>query len=328
MEHLLQDKANELIRIYKLVNKDYRWKNSSNVNNLIALSYVMKGRAYNKAEIDRVNDYIKKNTGPFSCYRQKSILYSVLLLLNYSDPEAKFDILLDYEDRLKSSGFKSYTYRPVTAYTLLLTCRSAEIDQRLAKAHQLFVEMRRNHPWLTSGDDYPLSILMAKEKESVSQIMKNIENIYSELHEAGFSKSNGLQFLSHILSFSSENTSEKVLRCKKLYDFFKDNKLKVYSSNYGALGLLTLLKGKSDEAARDTIGISRVISEEKGLKWLGKETIFLTSSSLVCDYFLESMKNREVIETTAFITMEALLAAQTAAMLGATCAASAAASGS
>ncbi|RNC27979.1 MAG: hypothetical protein AWM53_02054 [Candidatus Dichloromethanomonas elyunquensis] len=324
MERSLRDKANRLIRIYKQVHKDYRWKNSSNMNNLIALSYVMKGKDYIKSEVDQVNGYLKKNTGPFSCYRQKSVLFSVLLLLNYSDPEAKFDILLDYEERLKAAGFRSYTYRPVTAYSLLLTCKTGEIDQRIVKAYEIFTEMRRNHPWLTSGDDYPLSILMAKEKESVPNIMANIEHIYSELSEAGLAKSNGLQFLSHILSFSTEATVEKVRKCQKLYEFFKENKLKVYSGNYGSLGLLTLLQDKSEEAAQEIIWVSRVLTEDRGFKRLGKETIFLTSSSLVCDYFLDLIKCQEGIQTTSFITMEALLAAQAAAMLGAACTASAA----
>lgn len=327
MERLLRDKANELIRIYKQVNRDYRWKNTGNMNNLIALTYVMKGQQYAKQEIDRVNAYIKKNTGPFSCYRQKSVLFSVLLYLNYPDPETKFDSLLDYEDKLKSFGFRSYTYRPVTAYSLLLTCAPEEIDRRIAKAHEIFVEMRRNHPWLTSGDDYPLSILMAKERDPVPEIMANIESIYAELKEAGLSKSNGLQFLAHILSFSAESTPEKVRRCMDLYTFFKENKLKVYSGNYGSLGLLTLLREKSGEAAAQTLSVSNILSEDRGIKWLGKEIIFLTASALVCDLFLDNMKTPEVIQTTAVVSMESLLAAQTAAMLGATCAASAAASG-
>jgi hypothetical protein len=163
MEQSLRTKADRLISIYKQVSKDYRWKNSSNMNNLIALSYIMKDKNYNRGVLDRVNDYIKKNTGVFSCYRQKSILFSALLYLNFPDPEAKFDILLDYEQKLKENGFRSYTYRPITAYTLLLTSKPAEVDQKLAKAYEIFREMRKNHPWLTSGDDYPLSILFSRK---------------------------------------------------------------------------------------------------------------------------------------------------------------------
>lgn len=327
MESGLQARADQLLGIYKAVSKDYKWKNSNNMNNMIALYHVLRGKEYSKEKIDRVNRYIKKNTGPFSCYRQKSILFSALLAINYPDPEDKFDILLDYEQKLKYNGFRSYTYRPVTAYTLLLTCKEHEADERIAKAYKIFTDMRKNHPWLTSGDDYPLAVLLAGSDEPVHILMEKIEMMYDDLTKAGFGKSNGLQFLSHILTFSTEDNRTKAERCRKLYDIFKENKLKVYSSNYGSLGLLTLLEGKSEEAAYEVIRASRYLSEDRKYRRLGKETVFLTAAALVCDLYLENMKKEsEIIQTTSFITIEALIAAQSAAMLGATCAATAAVS--
>lgn len=325
MESFLRENADKLIDVYKRVNKDYKWKNSSNMNNLIALSYIMKGKEYSREDVDRVNDYIKKNTGPFSCYRQKSILFSALLYLNYPDPEAKFDILLDYEQKLKEGGFRSYTYRPVTAYTLLLTSKASEIDQKIAKAYEVFIEMRKKHPWLTSGDDYPLSILLAGTTEPISSIIEKTEHLYDSLHEAGFSKSNGLQFLSHVLSLSQENDGAKAAKCWKLYQYFKENKLRIYSSNYGSLGLLTLLEDQSEKAARKVKEVSDYLGEDRNIRWLGKETLFLTATSLVTFLMLEGFKQgSELVQTNAFVTIEALMAAQNAALLGATCAATAA----
>jgi hypothetical protein len=330
MDLSLQLQADKLKDIYNRLNKDYRWKNSSSMNNLIALSYVMKGKEYFRQEIDKVNRYIKQNTGPFSCYRQKSILFSALLTLYFPDPEAKFDNLLDYEERLKNGGFRSYTYRPVTAYTLLLVCEPNKIDARIAKAFAIFTDMRKNHPWLTSGDDYPLSVLLAGNDRPVSVIMEEIEELYQALNEAGFHRSNGLQFLSHILSLSRENVKEKAARCRKLYRYFEENKLKVYASNYGSLGLLTLLEDQSEKAARDVKEMCDYLRKERGIRWLGRETLFLTATSLVAFSMLERVKNGgDLIRTNAFVTIEALMTAQTPPMLGATCAAAgASASGS
>jgi len=291
------------------------------MNNLIALSYVMKDKDYNKEEIERVNDYIKQNTGPFSCYRQKSILFSALLILNFPDPEAKFDVLLDYENKLKAIGFRSYTYRPVTAYTLLLTCAPKQVDQIIAKAYEIFKEMKKNHPWLTSGDDYPLSVLLAVTQRPVSVLMEEIESIYQELKEAGFHKSNGLQFLSHILSLSREKNKDKAGRCRRLYEYFMEHNLKVYTRNYGSLGLLTLLEDQSDRAAINVVEMSEYLRKERSIRWLGKEALFLTATSLVTFPILEGMKKESLLQTNAFVTLESLLAAQNAAMLGATCAA-------
>ncbi len=329
MDALLEQMTSKLAANYKQINKDYRWKNSANMNNLISLSYVMKGKEYSRENIDRINTYISQNTSPFSCYRQKSILFSSLLYLNFPDPESKFDILLDYEERLKMSGFRGYTYRPVTAYTLLLSCDPGKVDVRISQAFEIFTEMRKNHPWLTSGDDYPLSILLTETERPISGIMADIEDLYNSLNEAGFSKSNGLQFLSHVLSLSSEDNKAKAFKCRKLYKYFAENKLKVYSNNYGSLGLLTLLEDESDSVAAEVKEVSQYLAEDRSIRWLGKETNFLTATSLVAFHRLEKEKNKtKLIHTNAYITIEALIAAQNAAMLGATCAATAASAGS
>ncbi|NLP44788.1 MAG: DUF4003 domain-containing protein [Peptococcaceae bacterium] len=322
MEQILREKVANLSDIYKQLNKDYRWRSSSNINNLIALAYTIKDKKYLKDQIDAVNNYIKKRTGPFSCYRQRSILFAALLNLNFPDPEDKFETLLEYETRLKEHGFRSYTYRPVTAYTLLVTAKTLDIDSLISKAYDIFCEMRRNHPRLTAGDDYPLSILLANSNQPTTTIMDAIEDLYAELHDLGFAKSNGLQMLSHILSLSSEKNSTKAERCRQLYQFFKDNKIKVYSSNYGTLGLLTLLENQSQKAACDVLDLSKYLHDDRSFRWLGRETLFLTATSLVAATKLESIKDSsEIVHTNAYVTIEALMAAQNAAILGATCAA-------
>lgn len=329
MDYVLKESIDNLIGIYTQVNKDYKWKNSSNMNNLIALSHIMNERDYSKQGLDKVNAYIKANTGPFSCYRQKSILFSALLLLGFPDPENRFNILQDYEQRLKDAGFRSYTYRPVTAYTLLLICEETKIDEKITKAFEIFTEMRKDHPWLTSGDDYPLSVLLASSEESIRTIMNDIESLYHSLNKVGLSRGNGLQFLSHILSLSAESNENKAARCKMLYDFFKQNKLKVYSTNYASLGLLTLLAEKSQEAAQEVVVVSNYLIEDRNTRWLGRETLFLTATALVSTILLQNFQNKKaLIDTNAYITLENLIAAQTAAMLGATCAATAVASNS
>lgn len=327
MDQVLRDNSNNLIDIYRQVYKDYKWKNSSNMNNLIALAHILNEKDYSKERIDTVNEYIKMNTGPFSCYRQKSVLFSALLALSFPDPKSKFDTLQDYELRLKEKGFRSYTYRPVTAYTLLLTCEGKKIDERIAKGFEIFTRMRKDHPWLTSGDDYPLSILLASSQESVETIMQEIDDLYKALYSTGFIRGNGLQYLSHILSLSPESDEYNVAKCKALYDYFRKSNMKIYSSNYGALGLLTLMAERSQEAAHDVLLVNRYLRENRTIRWLGKETLFLTAVALASCLLLKKLQNsKALIEVNSCITVQHLISAQTAALLGATCAATAVAS--
>lgn len=90
-----------------------------------------------------------------------------------------------------------------------------------------------------------------------------------------------------------------------------------------------MLEAQSEQAARKVKEVSQYLGEDRNIRWLGRETLFLTATSLVSFLMLESMKNgSELVQTNAFVTIEALMAAQNAAMLGATCAATAASSGS
>jgi hypothetical protein len=51
MDKQLQEKAEQLLDIYNETSRDFRWKNSSGMNNLMALFHVIKGRAYSAERI-------------------------------------------------------------------------------------------------------------------------------------------------------------------------------------------------------------------------------------------------------------------------------------
>ena len=189
--------------------------------------------------------HIKKTTGIFSYYRGTSmIILSSLFACKYDNPKQEFDKMLHYDKRMKEAGFKNSMYLPMANYALLATCREEWQIIRINKAIEIYKEMKKNHPWLTSGDDYPLSILLADSDMPVNNIIDNMEECYNLLNEYGFGKNNGLQFLSHILGFRKEENKVKVLRCKEIFDKLKENKMKVYSGGYAVIGFLSILGEK------------------------------------------------------------------------------------
>ncbi|MBZ9687265.1 DUF4003 domain-containing protein [Clostridium estertheticum] len=329
MEQLVKEKLDRLIDLFQQVSSEYKWEQSL-TNHFTALTYTLNNRNFDKEKIEDVRLHIKKTTGVFSNYRGTSkIILSALLACQYDNPKQEFDKLLIYDKRMKEAEFKNNMYLPIANYALLATCSEELVDKRINKAKEIYNEMRSNHPWLTGGDDYPLSILLANSDDSVNTIIENMEECYQLLNENGFGKNNGLQFLSHILGFRKEENKVKVLRCSEIFDKLKENKMKVYSTGYAVIGFLSILGEKGYEAVDQVIEVVKVLKSTKKYKWLTKETHLYTAAALVSDLYIENMKEKkDLIQTSIGISIEALIAAQTVAVIVAASSAAASAGAS
>ena len=318
MEELVKGKLERLIELFQQVSAKYKWEDSL-TNHFTALTYTLNNRNFDKEKIEDVRIHMKKTTSVFSNYRGTSkIILSALLACQYDNPKQEFDKMMNYDKRMKEAGFKNNMYLPIANYALLATCSEEWVDTRINKAIEIYSEMKKNHPWLTGGDDYPLSILLANSDASVNSIIENMEECYQLLNENGFGKNNGLQFLSHILGFGQEINKVKVLRCKEIFDKLKENKMKVYSSGYAIIGFLAILGEKGYEAVDQVIEVVKVLKSTKKYKWLTKETHLYTAAALVSDVYIENMKNqKDLIQTSIGISIEALIAAQTVAIIAA-----------
>jgi len=316
MNQLVNVKLDRLIDIFQQVSTQYKWEQSL-TNHFIALTYTLNNRNFDKEKIEDVRDHIKKTTGVFSNYRGTSkIILSALLACQYDNPKHEFDKILNFDKSMKAAGFKNNMYLPIANYALLATCSEECVDTRIEKAIEIYSEMKKNHPWLTSGDDYPLSVLLASSDLSVNSIIDNMEDCYQLLNENGFGKNNGLQFLSHILGFRQEENKVKVLRCKEIFDKLKENKMKVYSGGYAVIGFLAILGEKGYEAVDEVIEVVKILKSTKKYKWLSKETHLYTAAALVSDVYIQDMKNqKDLIQTAIGISIEALIAAQTVATI-------------
>jgi hypothetical protein len=323
MDELLKVKLDRLIELFQQVSSQYKWEQSL-TNHFTALTYTLNNKDFDKEKIENVRKHMKETTGMFSYYRGTSrIILSSLLACKYDNPQQEFNKMLQYDEKMKEAGFKNNMYLPMANYALLSTCTEEWVDTRINKAIEIYKEMKKNHPWLTSGDDYPLSILLSQSEMPVNNIIDNIEDCYRLLNENGFSKNNGLQFLSHIIGFRQEENKIKVLRCKEIFDKLKENKMKVYSGGYAVIGFLSLLGEEAQNAVEQVIEIVKVLQSTKKYKWLTKETHLFTAAALVSELYINNMKSKsELIQTVIGISIEALIAAQTVAIIAAASAAS------
>ncbi|WP_105615397.1 DUF4003 family protein [Vallitalea okinawensis] len=299
----------------------FKWEHDL-ASHLIALNCAIRGKELDIQKIKDIKSYIKSETGMFSPFRGvSSYVISGLLSVGQKNPTEAVNSMLANEKILKSTGFKNSSYLPTALYTLENVYDGVDVNHFSKKAMTIYREMKDNHPFLTSGDDYALAILLA----SADRQLNALEKYYDMLNEFGFRKSNGLQMLSHILAFSDKDIRDNVVRCEKVYAFLKSQGVKVYSEYYPALGVISLLDDEKDEILDDLVEVLNFIKNQKGYKWLGKGMNLLIASAIITSEYIENKSNDTLVSTTLSISIEAIIAAQQAAMITAISAATVAA---
>lgn len=250
--------ADQMLENYDVLKKSFRWEQDIS-KWLNALAYATHKKDLNPDEIKAVMEHAKKETSMFSPFRAYSLFpICGLLNLNNDRPNDVFDNMNSNFDLMKRAGFKQTTYLPVALYTLSMVYHGPDYTGYAEKkAMDVYKEMRSNHPFLTGGDDYALAILLANEQGKLDRI----EEYYQELKSAGFSVSNGLQMMSHILTFSDSSVGSVVKMCVEIEKTLKSNKLKVYSDYYPAIAIMALIG--SANYTEELIEVAKYLKKNK-----------------------------------------------------------------
>ncbi len=53
-----------------------------------------------------------------------------------------------------------------------------EKDTEVSKLKKIYVEMKKYHRFLTSYDDYPAAVIMAKQPDKISSLVETSEKYY------------------------------------------------------------------------------------------------------------------------------------------------------
>lgn len=313
MKSRYEDKLNKMMQYYEDIRESFKWENDM-ARHLVALTYAMKEKELDTIQIKEVKDYIKSNTGMFSPFRGHMMFaMSGLLCANSDSPKDQFKFMIDNEKILKSIGFKNSTYLPTALYALLSVYEGDDVSIYGEKAMQIYKEMKQNHPFLTSGDDYALSILLASTDHNTDIL----EDYYQELNSRGFSKSNGLQMLSHVMAFSKKDVRYSVDKCENIYNYLKKNKFKIYADYYPAIGLISLIDSDKNELMVDLVEIATHLKKQKRYKWLGKGMNLLMASAIITSEYIKEKSGDMVVDTTLNVSIQAIIAAQQATMIAA-----------
>lgn len=309
MKAIYESKIDSLISHHQALKRSFKWEHDLNLH-LVALNYVLNNKTVNPDRLKEAQQFIKENTGLFSSFRGTNLFAICELLVSENDMAlSRLKTMMANVDLAKKSGFKNSNYLPVALYALDKVYDGKDTKFFLKKAHDLYKEMKRKHPFLTGGDDYALAIILANNNGNSEAIEKN----YRALAEAGFSKSNGLQMMSHILTLSDTETEKLTKICITVYEKLKENKLKINPTYYPAIALISILP---EEHTEDLIEVAQSLKSQKGYKWLGKGMNVLIASALIAGESVNQIQN-EVLSTTLQVSIQSIIAAQIVALIAA-----------
>lgn len=313
MNALVLKKIHTMDNLYNELKKDYKYQQNL-ARIVLSLIYTLKEKEFDKEIVDKTMQHIKSSTSLFSQYRGNNLFYlSMLLCCDYDNPSEKFNEIFDYQNLFNELGLAKVNTVTV-AYTTLLASKYDLPLNVLKNAQFIYNEMKKNHPWITDSNDFPLAILIAAFKNDLNKI----EEYYNELKAAGFKTGNGLQLLAHILSFSTGSTKENVIKCKFVDNYLKNNQLFLPNAYYSALGMIALPQ-LTQNLLVELVETINYVSSLPNYKWIGKGNIILLASSLFITCCTNEFKCKEVLNVTNLrVMLNAILSAQNAALMAST----------
>lgn len=324
MNSELNTKIERMLDSYLILEKAFKWEHNL-TKHFAALVLSSKYLNVNPEEIKLALETIKSNTAWHSNFRGSyRFMLASLMVAEDEGVERIFSQILQNEQILKNAGFKQGTHMPIAAYTLHKVSEGVNAVQVAEKAHDVYLEMKKAHPWLTGTDDYAMSLLLAQSGCD----MERIEALYASLAKQGFSKGNDLQRLSHILALSSSPVDKLVEDCVSIKRYMKENKITLYATYYTSLGIIAHILGEDHRVLGDWVDLTRQMNGMKKYKWLGKGMNLMLASAIISYSWLTADSIGDASRIALGISVETLIAAQTVAIITASTAAVAASSSS
>ena len=328
MDNLLREKTELMIDNYSMLKGAFPWENTL-VKHFGAIVNANYGKKVDTRRIEEIKHYIKENTSIASYFRGTNTFVLANLLSLQEDYISPFKNLLTVYELMKKYGFRSSIYLPLAAYAITKEVAMSDWDFRLRRMEAFYKNMKSNHFWLTSPDDYVFAAVLATTDMDVDGTSKRIENCYSILNSLGFYKGNDLQTLSHVLALGEAEDEGKCRKARELFTKLKNNKCKFYNNGLAVLGVLVLINDDVDKIVADVVETYERIKNSKGYgMWsIDASMRSMLAATLVSDTYVKTM-DAKVLEAAVGNSINAIIIAQQQAMIAAACAAMVAAQSS
>ncbi len=313
---------NQFTKTVEEVSKAVGWTVDRKIVLAIASAYVASGKAFDTVKYKEVLQEMKKQSSWMSPLRT-AVGYSIAAnLMQQEDSEQAVNNLLTNVRIMKEAKFRSGNFTFIGAQ--FLTKEEDEKRAHAQAARALFEAIREHHRFLTSYDDIPYAVLLSSPSDDVVLRAETMNRYYKELRTYNFNAGNELQWLSQILTFLSPRfDSNLVPSVVTIRDTLKKQDVKVKTMHYPLLGFLAILEVNQAQLQQ----IMELYHELKGmklLKWHREFVLFMAIQIAIH----EMAKIQQSLSMTIMSSIELLIQAQQAAMIGAVTAAAVASNSS
>lgn len=300
---------------------------SSVVHLACAGVYANKDAVVDEEKLLKCKTMLNGEVGFFSNFRSTARPIIISMLALNDDPEGLLSRALEVYSLLKED-FLSSIYLPLTAMVIAENAESERYQEIAKRTRGLYIQMKSEHPFLTSGEDSALCALMALMDKTDSEMIQDSEECYRILRKQ-FRTSHSVQGLSNVLALFDGTPEEK---CERTITFF--GKLMVAGFRYGVgyelptLGVLSMTGGDLDNLVTDVVIVHSWLSKQKGFRLFSgipyKQCLMYAGMIVARDNI-----QAKLMQTTAVTgTLSLVVAQQTAVCAAAASSAAAAASSS
>lgn len=264
MKDTLMPVAERMIAQRDALKNAFRYA-SSYLYPVCAFSLLKSDHLIQADELKASRELLKKHTGAFSSFRNMMIMpASCYLALHQNDP-AYLQEVLDNYDRLKKV-FRASDY---TALLSLILPDLEQADHLIERGQTLYQLMKKEHPFLTSSEDKPASVLLAASDKSDEEIIQDMEYAYRFLKDSlSFADANSLQAVSQLLA--GGDTVPAMDRLMSIRDQLEKHGRK-YGKGYEMTALAALAMCDADplQSAEDILEADAFLKTQKGYGLLG-----------------------------------------------------------
>ena len=259
-------------------------------------------------------DLLKERVGAFSNFRGTVRMAVISMLAVSLEPEEKLRAMLENYDLLKRH-FHGSEYLALVALLLTNTHSPRPMEEIVARGRAIYDKMKREHPFLTGGEDSVFAVLMAFSDKDDEALIADMEDCYQKLRPT-FGRGDGVQTVSHVLAMTQGATLDKCSRFLALFDGLRRAGRR-YGRQYelAVLAALSVLPMGIDDAIADMLAVDEFLSHQKGygVFSIDKKTRLMHAAMLTSHGYVPD----ERAEAAIMSSTVAMIAAQQAAMCAA-----------
>lgn len=310
MRETLKKQCEAFIHNRDEIKSYFKWENAYLVA-VCASEFCGKNIHVEVEKLLECKNIVDKTNGLFSNFRGAAKLAVICMLAADENPQAKMVKAREIHEIFKLK-FRDSQYLTMIATKL---CDLIDVDQAdgcAERAKDLYNLMRKEHPFITGGEDSAFAALLAFSDKTDEDLIEDMEICYRNMKKFS-SDSNAMQSLSHVLALAPGEPEKKCERVLAIHKALEEEGYR-YGKGYemAVLGALSILPIDPKLMIEDIKEVDAFLEEQKGYGALGidKKTRLMHATMLVADDY----SNKNIANTTAFAGTFAMMAAQQAAM--------------